>query len=180
MWSLRDALSSRSWEEVEEWLKEFWYICLRALDDISERVRKQAWGLGQALSELSISLCDPTQSGLENASKAAGIAVPALLEAFTHRVDEVRALASKTLSKILRFGGEALKESIPDIAYRMLESATEVEAPILNYAQFHIEQKEELESVRAQIASDSTQPWIESLERIVVLVDEPVAKALVP
>lgn len=178
--AVRDTLSSRKWSDVEEWLKELWFICLRAMDDISERVRKQAWGFGQALSELSVTLCDPMQAGLENASKAVDIAVPALLSAFTHNVPEVRRLANDTLTKILKFGGEALRKCIPDIAHRMLESATEFEASILNYVQHHVEDKDALESARAQVASSSTQPWIEALDRIVGLVDESVAKELVP
>lgn len=178
--ALRDAVVLRTWEEVKDLLKDFWYMTLRALDDIKESVRKAAEGTGRALSELSVHLCDPKQVGVEVAEKAVALIVPSVLSAFTHAVDEVRRLASKTLSEIIRSGGNALISSIPELVEALLEAATELEPQVLNYAEFHVENKEELQNMRVNAASMSASPLIDSLERLASLVDESIIERLIP
>lgn len=178
--ALREALISRTWEQVKGRLAEFWYITLRALDDIKESVRKAAAGTGRALSELSVHLCDPSQSGAEIAAQAVAVIVRSVLPAFTHAVVEVRTLATETLVRVIRFGGDALKPSLPDLVEALLEAATELEPQALNYAQFHVSEPGELEKLRADAAAMSNSPVIDSLERLSVLVDETVADSLVP
>jgi Proteasome stabiliser len=179
--ALRDLLSSRRWPEVEQNLHEFWYIGLRAMDDIKESVRIAAEGTGRALAALSIRLCDSNLSGVNNASSAVAIVVPCILPAFTHGVKEVRVLATETLSKIIRCGGIALKSSVPEIAESLLEAATELEPVALNYVQFHVDadQREQLEEARADAASMSGSPVMDSLERLSALVDEEIAPIIV-
>lgn len=178
--ALRDALVSRSWKEVKDDLKMFWYYVFRAMDDIKESVRKVAEGTGRALSELSVHLCDPGRVSVEVASGAVAIVIPCVLPAFTHRVEEVRLLATKTMSEIIRFGGEALKPSVPDLISNLLEAATELEPQVLNYAQFHVDSPEELQNARVNAAATSASPLIDSLERLSGLVDESNISQLIP
>lgn len=172
--ALRDLLPSRRWSEVKDLLGEFWLVSLRAMDDIKESVRTVGERAGQAVSALSIRLCDPNMNGAGSAAAVVEIVVPAILPAFTHGVKEVRVLASSTLSKIIRFGGNALRASVPDIVTSLLESATELENPALNYVQFHVDadQRDQLETMRADAASMSSSPIVDSLERLSGLVDD--------
>lgn len=175
--ALRDLMPSRSWGEVKEHLGEFWYIGLRVMDDVKETVRTAAESTGRVLSTLSIRLCDPNLSGVTTASAAVAVVVPAVLAASTHGVKEIRVLATTTLSKVIRHGGDALRSSVPDIMTSLLESATELEPQALNYVQFHVDedQRDSLETMRADAASMSSSPVIDSLERLAVLVDEQIA-----
>lgn len=177
--ALRDAVVSRTWEEVKDLLKDFWYMTLRALDDIKESVRKAAEGTGRALSELSVHLCDPKQVGVEVAKRGVALVIPSVLPAFTHAVDEVRHLATKTLSDVIKSGGSALIPSIPELVEALLEAATELEPQVLNYAEFHVEDREELQNMRVNAASMSVSPLIDSLERLAGLVDESVIERLI-
>lgn len=178
--ALRDALVSRAWEQVKDDLGEFWYYALRALDDIKESVRKAASGTGRALSELSIHLCNPAQVSVEVASQAVGIVIPAIMPAFTHREPDVRVLATRTLSELIRTGGDALRSSVPELVSSLLEAATELEPQILNYAQFHVDSPDELQDARANAASASASPLIDSLERLAGLVDESIVRDVLP
>lgn len=178
--ALRDALVSRTWIQIGDLLSEIWYVTLRALDDIKESVRKAAEGTGRALSEISVHLCDPGQVGGEIATKAMAIVIPSVLPAFTHAVTEVRVLASKTLSEVIRHGGGALTSSIPNLVEALLEAATELEPQVLNYAQFHIDEKEELQKARVDMASMSSSSLIDSLERLAGFVDETIVEELIP
>lgn len=179
--ALRDLLSSRRWEDVELHITQFWYITLRAMDDIKESVRKTAEGAGRALSALSVRLCDPSMSGKSTATAAVPVVVRCLMPSFTHPVKEIRVLISKTLAEIIRLGGSALRSSTPDIIEFLLESATELEPAALNYVQFHLNDRESelLESARADVAQMSNDPVIESLERMVDVVDEENASEVV-
>jgi Proteasome stabiliser len=178
---LRDLLPSRRWNEVGHHLEQLWYVGLRAMDDIKESVRTAADRAGRALSSLSIRLCDANMSGAATASAAVSVVVPAILPAFTHSVKEVRVLATSTLAKVIRFGGDSLRPSVPDIVTSLLESATELEPQAFNYFQFHLDadQRDELETMRADAASMSSSPVVDSLERLSVLVDETIAGEVV-
>ena len=178
--ALRDSLVSRSWQEVKDLISDFWYFTLRALDDIKESVRKAAGGTGRALSELSIYLCNPAQVSVEVAQDAIGVILPCIMPAFTHREPEVRLLATKTLSELIRIGGSALKPSVPDLVSNLLEAASELEPQFLNYAQFHVDSPEELQDLRAKAAATSESPLIDSLERLSTLVDESNITQLIP
>lgn len=169
---LRDVLSSRTWEQVKEHLQDFWYHTLRALDDIKETVRKAAGGAGRALAQLSVHLCDPGQVGVDNARAASDIVIPAVMSGIMHQDTEIRALASSTMTKLIRHGGEALHASVASLVGMLLEAASELEPQMLNYAQFHIENPEQLEDVRVSAASTSASPLVDSLERLSALVNE--------
>eukprot|EP00178_Gracilaria_changii_P008137 TRINITY_DN250_c0_g1_i1.p1 TRINITY_DN250_c0_g1~~TRINITY_DN250_c0_g1_i1.p1 ORF type:complete len:1859 (-),score=355.96 TRINITY_DN250_c0_g1_i1:11878-17454(-) len=177
--ALRDVLVSRTWEEVKDSLKDFWYYALRAMDDIKESVRKSAQGTGRALSELSIHLCNPGYVGEENSAQAVDVVLSVLMTSFTHSADEVRALVSKTLSEIIRHGGTALRSSVPDLIANLLEAATELEPQILNYAEYHVASPEELQNARVTAASMSSSSLIDSLERLIGQVDETIAAEVV-
>lgn len=177
--ALRDAMVSRTWDEVKDLLKEFWFMTLRALDDIKESVRKAAGGTGRSLSELSVHLCDPKQVGVEVAESAVAVVIPSLLSAFTHAVEEVRHLAAKTLNEVIRSGGRALISSIPELVGALLEAATELEPQVLNYAEFHVPDREELQNMRVGAASMSSSPLVDSLERLAGFVEESIIERLV-
>ncbi|KAI0559064.1 Proteasome component Ecm29 [Gracilaria domingensis] len=119
--ALRDVLASRTWEEVKDSLKDFWYYTLRAMDDMKESVRKSAQGTGRALSELSIYLRNPNYLGEEESAQAVDVVLSVLMTSFTHSAEEVRALVSKTLSEITRHGGTALRSSVPDLIANLLD-----------------------------------------------------------
>lgn len=169
---LRDALSSRTWEQVKEHLQDFWYYTLRALDDIKETVRKAAGGTGRALAQLSVHLCDPDQVGVDIARAASDIVIPAVMSGIMHQDTEIRGLASSTMTKLIRYGGEALHTSVASLVGMLLEAASELEPQMLNYAQFHIDNPEQLEDVRVSAASTSASPLVDSLERLSALVND--------
>ncbi|CDF38415.1 unnamed protein product [Chondrus crispus] len=178
--ALRDALVSRTWLQMKDMLAEIWVITLRALDDIKESVRKAAGGTGRSLSELSVHLCNPAQVGEEIAAEAMKVVIPGILAAFTHQVDEVRLVATKTLTEVIRHGGSSLTSSVPNLVEALLEAATELEPGILNYAQFHVDEKEELQKARVEFASSSTSSIMDSLDRLAGFVDESIVAKLIP
>mmetsp|Transcript_7728 Transcript_7728/g.19131 ORF Transcript_7728/g.19131 Transcript_7728/m.19131 type:complete len:1166 (+) Transcript_7728:1539-5036(+) len=174
--ALRDLLSSRKYDELKNDIETMWSMCFRGIDDIKETVRTAATSLGKSLSSVSSRFCDSELSGRVVADEACVKIGPIMLAAMVDKVKEIRALAFETLSKIIKQGGESLKPSVPSLMKSMLEATTELEPAILNYAQFHIEDKDELESMRAKAAAMSNSPIIDSLERLVALVDDGIAK----
>lgn len=170
--ALKDALMSRTWELVRRHLSEFWYYTLRALDDIKETVRKAASGTGRAISELSIHLCDPGHVGVDIARAASAIVIPAVMPGIMHADEMIRTLCSTTMTKLIRYSGEALRPSVASLMGMLLEAASELEPQVLNYAQFHVSDPNVLEDHRVNAASTSSSPLVDSLERLSTLVDE--------
>lgn len=170
--ALRDALVSRTWDQVKDHLSEFWYYCIRALDDIKESVRKAAASTGRAMSELSIHLCNPGQVGVDIARAAAAVVIPAVMPGIMHSDESVRSISGLTMTKLIRYGGEALRGSVAELVGMLLEAASELEPQVMNYAQFHVADPNELEDLRVSAASTSASPLIDSLERLSGLVDE--------
>lgn len=96
-----------------------------------------------------------------------------------HEVDEVCLMASNTLAKIIRPGGSALTPSIPVIVEALLEAATELEPQVLNYAEFHVQDKDELNNLRVGTAPISCSPVNDSVERLAGLVEESIIEILI-
>jgi len=193
LWRLREAacgavrtlLAGRGWSAMAPHMELLWRMLWRAMDDVKETVRVAAGAYGRALAELSVRLCDARLSNTRTAGAAAGVILPALLPALTHSVAEVRQLAWKTLSTVLRTAGggaagaAALQPVVAAAAAALLEAATELEPAVLNYAQFHVEDGDSLEAARVSAAASSASDVIDALERLVPLVTDANAKDLV-
>lgn len=181
----RSALAGRSWATVSPHMALLWRMLWRAMDDVKETVRVAAGAYGRALAELSVRLCDVRLSSTSTAGAAVGVVLPALLPALTHSVAEVRQLAWKTLSTVLRTAGggasssAALQPVVASAAGALLEAATELEPAVLNYAQFHVADGDSLEAARVSAAASSASDVIDALERLVPLVSDANAKELV-
>ncbi|GAB0489253.1 hypothetical protein MMPV_000470 [Pyropia vietnamensis] len=181
----RSALGGRSWAAVSPHMALMWRMLWRAMDDVKETVRIAAGAYGRTLGELSVRLCDARLSSTSTAGAAVGVVLPALLPALTHSVAEVRQLAWKTLSTVLRTAGSgaagsaALQPVVPSAAGALLEAATELEPAALNYAQFHVADGDSLEAARVSAAASSASDVIDALERLVPLVTDANAKELV-
>jgi len=88
---------------VAPFLKDLWLRCFRGIDDIKETVRKAAMALFRALSSLSVRLCDPVYTNIEQAKETVAIILPFLLSEGLHSpVKEVLALAMDQIQKICK------------------------------------------------------------------------------
>lgn len=170
--ALRDALASRTWEQVKGHISDFWYYTLRSMDDIKETVRKAATSLGRALSELSIHLCDPDRVSVDIARAAVAVIIPSVMRGLTHADRGVQTLCGTTMTKLVRYGGDALRDSVADLVSLLLEVASASDEQALNYLQFHVSDPEALEEARVSAATTSASPLMDALERLSGLVDE--------
>eukprot|EP00172_Hildenbrandia_rubra_P000842 Plantae.Rhodophyta-Hildenbrandia_rubra.ctg14810.p1 GENE.Plantae.Rhodophyta-Hildenbrandia_rubra.ctg14810~~Plantae.Rhodophyta-Hildenbrandia_rubra.ctg14810.p1 ORF type:complete len:1202 (-),score=224.28 Plantae.Rhodophyta-Hildenbrandia_rubra.ctg14810:691-3858(-) len=177
--ALRDLLSGRTWQEIGKWLVQIWRSVLRAMDDIKESVRTAGSGCGRAVASLSIRLCDVNLSGPSVAAQAVQDVTPELLKMIVHGVVEIRKLGVETLTKLVDVGGSAMKGVLGETMSALLDAATELEPQALNYAQFHVEEKEQLDRMRAAAASTTGSFVMGSLIRLVRLVDEECAGDIV-
>ena len=177
--ALADIISGRPPAVVRPFLAEMWRMVLRAMDDIKETVRTAADRAGRTLASISIKLCDHGNASPTDGPKDCEVVIPYLMkQGLNADADEVRTFAIKTLIKVAKEAGPWLGPHIPAIAPAMLESLSLMEPAMLNYAQFHVEDKETLESMRA--AASATGPCSEVLDLCIKYADDKVVKALAP
>jgi proteasome component ECM29 len=64
--ALSDVLISKTFAQVGPFLSDLWEKCFKVIDDIKETVRKAAEQLCKSLSSLTLRLCDPSYTNIED------------------------------------------------------------------------------------------------------------------
>lgn len=82
----------------------------------------------------------------------------------------------RSLRDIVKCGGGALKSMAPRIIQHLISAASELEPEVFNYAQFHVDSKEELEAARARAAASSGSLIMTSLDRLLPLIDHDISE----
>jgi proteasome component ECM29 len=176
---LADLISGRPPAVVRPFLAEMWRMVLRAMDDIKETVRTAAIRAGRTLANISVKLCDNGNASPKEGPLDCEVVIPYLMkQGLNADAEEVRSFALKHLIRVAKSAGPWLRPHIPAIAPAMLESMSLMENAMLNYAQFHVQDKETLESMRA--AASASGPCAEVLDLCIKYSDESTVSDLVP
>lgn len=176
---LADLISGRTPAVVRPFLAEMWRMVLRAMDDIKETVRTAAIRAGRTLANISVKLCDSGNASPSEGPLDCKVVIPYLMkQGLNADAEEVRGFALKHLIRVAKSAGPWLRPHIPAIAPAMLESMSLMENAMLNYAQFHVQDKETLESMRA--AASASGPCAEVLDLCIKYSDETSVSDLVP
>ena len=176
---LADLISGRPPAVVRPFLEEMWTMVLRAMDDIKETVRTAAIRAGRTLANISVKLCDNGNASPKDGPLDCEVVIPYLMkQGLNADAAEVREFALKHLIRVAKSAGPWLRPHIPAIAPAMLESMSLMENAMLNYAQFHVQDKETLESMRA--AASASGPCAEVLDLCIKYSDEAAVDVLVP
>jgi proteasome component ECM29 len=64
--AMADILVNKSFAQVAPFLEELWNRCFKVLDDVKETVRKSAEMLCRSLSSLTLRLCDPANTSVDD------------------------------------------------------------------------------------------------------------------
>ena len=177
--ALAELISGKPPEKIREHLGRIWKMVLRAMDDIKETVRVAADRVGRVIANMSVKMCDSGIASPTDGPAACAIVIPYLLQqGLTATAGEVRAFAMKNLIKISKSAGPWLRPHIPEIAPAMLENLSLMEPAMFNYAQFHVADKELLETLRTTAAQ--TGPCSEVIDLCVRYADESAVSALAP
>lgn len=177
--ALAEIISGRPPALVRPHLTEMWRMVLRAMDDIKESVRSAAQRAGRTLASLSTKMCEHGSASPSDGPAVCAIVLPLLLKQGLHAdAEEVRAFAIKNLIRVAKAAGPWLGPHIAEMAPAMLEALSLMESAMLNYAQFHVSDKETLESMRA--TASATGPCAEVLDLCIKHADEPSIAQLAP
>ena len=152
--ALSDLLNGRDVELVIPHLKEMWVNVMRAMDDIKETVRIAGMKAGRTVASLTHKLCDPTNSSTKTLPLVVGIVLPFLVtDAINAKSDDVRVFAVVELVRIAKVSGKYIAPHIPETATVLLDNLSALEPTAYNYAQFHVDDKDGLEQLRASASA---------------------------
>jgi proteasome component ECM29 len=177
--ALCEIVKGRDFDAVGAYLAPLWLACFKVMDDMNEDVRKAALSLSKCLGRLCNRLVDPRYS-----TKSSGVAgcleatVPVMLDhGIGSRVKEVRQVAIRFVLHITKVSNKFLRPALARIMKTLLESLSTLEPKMLSYWQFHVDDKEKMESVRLRMASSS--PLSEALTACVRQIDDEVLPDIV-
>ena len=172
---LVDLIPHRSWSEVGAYLPQLWASLFRLLDDVNGETRKAAVSLSNALSQLSVRLCDPRYSAQKvEVQQAIDVLLPILLkEGITARAKEVQSISIKTLLSLIKHGGVFLRPHLAELLSTLLEGMSSMESSAFSYLQFHARSMqmsdEDLELARLSVAKNT--PLADAVQSCLQVVD---------
>jgi len=180
--ALTDLLRGRTLEDATETLTLLWNDLFRIMDDIKESVRVAAAKAAQALSRVSIKMCD-VNAGAKAGEKAVKAVLPPLMDVgLQSSVTEVRSTSLATLMKLTKSAGSLLAPHLGVLVPALLEATSEMEGTQLSYLSTRLgvdtDVQERLDSAR--IAAARGTPSMECVNYVLQFVDGAVLEQLVP
>jgi len=179
---LTDLLRGRTLDDALDTLTLLWQDIFRVMDDIKESVRVAAGKTAQALSRVSIKMCD-SGSGSKSGEAAVKAILPPLLEkGLMSTVTEVRSVSLATMMKVTKSAGALLVPHLHTLIPSLLEATGEMEGAQLNYISTRLGVdagvQEKLDSAR--MAASKSSPTMECVSFVLQYVDTCVLTQLVP
>merc|ERR1719509_653959 len=180
--ALTDLLRGRTLEDATETLTLLWNDLFRIMDDIKESVRVAAAKAAQALSRVSIKMCD-VNAGAKAGEKAVKAVLPPLMDlGLQSSVTEVRSTSLATLMKLTKSAGSLLAPHLGVLVPALLEATSEMEGTQLSYLSTRLgvdtDVQERLDSAR--IAASRGTPTMECVNYVLQFVDSASLAMLVP
>jgi len=162
--------------DLLRYLEDIWVLSLRLLDDLSDATKEAALRLAKALNNLTVRLCSikekRTKESRQIAQEALDIVLPFLVEQGLGRNQskEGQAVSVHTLARVVKAADANIRPHIAVVMIRLLESMSDLEDQVLQYAMFHTSDqggdlqvsREQLETLRIQASNAS--PMQEAVE----------------
>jgi len=182
--ALVELLRGRTLDTCVETLTLLWADIFRVMDDIKESVRLAAHKAAQALTRLSVKMCDGAISGPKLGERAVRAILPPLMEkGLSSTVAEVKAVTIATLMKITKSAGPLLSVHLPALIPALLEAASEIEGTEISHLSTRLagrdtDVQERLDTAR--IAAIAGHPTMECVNFVLQYVDKSNLEQLVP
>lgn len=173
--ALVELLHGRGMDQLGPHLEKVWSYTFRLLDDVNGEVRKAATSLAQALTHISVRLCDPQYSSRANAQQAMDIVLPVLLnQGVQAKAKEIQSVSIRAVLSLVKIGGQNLRPHLPLLIGTLMESMSNMEPAVFSYLQQHAGSmqmsEEQIERARLQMASSGV--LAEALSSCLMVVDE--------
>jgi proteasome component ECM29 len=177
--ALADLLNGRQLSQIENYMKELWSMCFRALDDIKESVRKSAFLTAKSLTRITVRYCNPTYIERKRSQKLMDEMIPFLLhQGLGNMAEEVREFSLVTILKLCKTSGILLTPHVSDIVCTFLESLSSLEPQAMNYLSFHADDPDGLDSQRISAAKSS--PIMEAIDQCCQYLNATIMESFVP
>ena len=165
--ALADGLSGRSFRQIMDHLEEIYYMLFRVIDDIKESVATEALKASKTLTRLSIQLCDPEYTSIEDAKVALAISLQFLLEkGLVSESKPVQLYSLDSIRKVCKASQQLVAPHVPTLMAVLLENLSFFEPQEFNYLQQKTEEygitKDALETAR--LAFSNSMPMNDTLD----------------
>ena len=171
--ALTELLRGRTLESATETLTLLWQDIIRVMDDIKESVRQAAEKTAEALSRVSIKMCDVSAGAKAGEAAVRAILPPLMEKGLSSGLTEVRAVVLFTLTKVAKSAGPLLAPHLGVLIPALLEATGEMEGTKLNYisTRLGVDQgiQERLDSAR--MAASRSTPTMECVNYVLQFVN---------
>ena len=179
---LTELLRGRTLESATDTLSLLWQDVIRVMDDIKESVRLAADKAADALSRVSIKMCDVSQGAKSGEAAVKAILPPLMEKGLSSTLPEVRAVVLFTMTKIAKSAGPLLAPHLGLLIPALLEATGEMEGQKLNYLSTRLATdtgiQERLDSAR--LAASRSSPTMDCVNYVLQFVDSESLAQLVP
>ncbi|CCH42235.1 hypothetical protein BN7_1779 [Wickerhamomyces ciferrii] len=177
--ALTDLLQALDKTKYQDKMEEIWTMGFRAIDDIKDSVRKAGGGLTRALSQMLVNSINVESGQSEaHAKDVLSQLLPFLLgtKGIQSDAEDVRDFALKTILKLVKKGGKAIKPFIADLIDQFVLLMSTLEPQIINYLALNADKynlkHDDIDAKRLQSIGSS--PMMNSLEKLIDLIDEDI------
>lgn len=183
--ALNDLLQIVPLEKYENKMEEIWNMSFRVMDDIKESVRKEGTKLTRTLSTILIRTADVKDGGVTvaKATEVLSSLIPFLLglKGLLSDAEDIRNFALKTILKLCKIGGLAIKPFIPKLLDNFIGLMSTLEPEIVNYLVLNADKYQlknnEIDAKRLQSLGNS--PMMDAIEKLLDIVDESLMPEIV-
>ena len=179
---LSELLRGRTLEAATGTLTLLWQDVIRVMDDIKESVRLAAAKTAEALSRVSIKMCDVSVGAKAGEVAVRAILPPLMDKGLSCTLAEVRAIVLFTLTKVAKSAGPLLAPHLGTLVPALLEATGEMEGSKLNYISTRLgvdtDIQERLDSAR--LAASRSTPTMECVNYVLQFVTSTSLAELVP
>lgn len=145
--ALMDLLNGADADDVRDEFVRLWRVASRAVDDVMEAVALAGVKLYRSLGELSLRIA-ASDEGCR-----AQLLEFLVRDGITAKNTICRALSIDMLLRLVKaLNAKAIEDSLASLIPTLLEYLSSLEMPELQYAQFHVEKKDELERLRVSLS----------------------------
>ena len=156
--ALADALPGRSFEQLEKYLENIYYMLFRVIDDIKESVAQTAIKTAKILTRITLQLSDATYSNDTVAKKSISISLEYLLhKGLLSESKTVQLYSLDAINKIASVGKQNIEPHVPELVGILLENLALFEPEAFNYIEQKQQEykitKEEIDQARLTIST---------------------------
>lgn len=162
-------------------LPDIWTMAFRAMDDIKDSVRKQGDQLAKQLAGVVVRLVEALAPGAETALDTV---IPFLLgtRGLGSDADDVRQFALDTVIRLCGRDSPIIRKYVPDLIDQLVHLMLTLEPQVVNYVYLNADKYglDKLALDQQRLSGVGRSPLMDAVDKLVSLVDDDVALALVP